>query len=305
LIFDKVVQEIVASITGDFEIIKDHRGGNERTGVFEIFSNGQRFFVKVHNRLSRWHPEVFAYKNWTKTIEPLAPAMYASFNNGSTFGIITTPIIGRTVNETQITDQSKLIKIYHKAGSLFKRMQKGTKNSFFGIPREDGSPYDKKAITNPEEYISGSIETLFKLGYDNGLFTNSHKPLVEWCLNNCIIFDDEIPTLTNWDFSQNNWMVDDREEFTGFIDFENTLWGLSLDSFGVITERYTFDKPILREAFFEGYGLPKDAVTKEKMRILSVKMALADIYNGYSQNHPRFLECGKRMLSHLIRNYTV
>ena len=74
------------------------------------------------------------------------------------------------------------------------------------------------------------------------------------------------------------------------------------DHRGVITERYTFDRPILREAFFEGYGLPNDAVTEEKMKILSVKMALADIYNGYSHNHPHFLECGKRMLSHLMED---
>ena len=302
LIFDKAVIGIVGSIMGDFEIVKDHRGDNERTGVAEILSNGQRFFVKIHNRLSHWHPEVFAYKNWTKAIEPLAPAMYASFNNGDIFGIITTPVIGRTVNETQISDPSKLVKIYYSAGQLFQRMQKGTSNSFFGIPREDGTPYEEKAITNSEAYISGSIETLFKLGYDKGLFTDAHKQLVERCLHHCALFCDETPTFTNWDFSQNNWMVDDSGDFTGFIDFESTLWGLPLDSFGVITERYTFDRPILKEAFFEGYGLPDDDVTEEKMKILSVKMALADIYNGYSHNHPRFLACGERMLSHLMGN---
>jgi len=69
-------------------------------------------------------------------------------------------------------------------------------------------------------------------------------------------------------------MVDDNGKFTCFIDSENTLWGLALDSFGVIIERYTFDGTILREAFFEGYSLLNDAVIKEKMKILSVKWYL-------------------------------
>lgn len=299
MIFDTETKDVVGEIIGEFEIIKDHRGDNNRTGVIEVLAEKQRFFVKIHNSLSHWHPEVYAYRNWTKTIEPLAPVMYASFNNGNIFGVITTPVVGRTVNEAQITDQSKLMSIYYNAGRLFRKMQNDTKNTFFGIPKDDGTPYEKTVITDPVEYVASSIETFFRLGYDEKLFTCSHKPLVKWCLSNCTLFGDEVPTYTNWDFSQNNWMVNDYGELTGFIDFEKTLWGLPLDSFGVITERYTFDKPILREAFFEGYDLPNDIVTKEKIKILNVKMALSDIYNGFSHNHPRFLECGNRMLSYL------
>ncbi len=76
------VKEIIRTIIGEYTIVKDHRGDSGRTGVIEIFANGQRFFAKIHNRLSHWHPEVFAYKNWTKAIEPLAPKMYASLNKG-------------------------------------------------------------------------------------------------------------------------------------------------------------------------------------------------------------------------------
>jgi len=98
-------------------------------------------------------------------------------------------------------------------------------------------------------------------------------------------------------------MVDDNGDFTGFIDFEKALWGLLYDSFGVIIERYTFDKPTLKESFLSGYGLPNDDITKVKIKILSVKMALGDICSGISYNHPRFLECGNRMLSHLIEHF--
>ena len=111
-----------------------------------------------------------------------------------------------------------------------------------------------------------------------------------------------MPVPTNWGYSPNNWMVDENGVFTGIIDFENMLWRLPYDSFGVITERYTFDKPLLEEALFDGYGLPKDEVTGIKMKILSAKLCFADIYSGYISNNPRFLNCGRRMLLRLMEN---
>lgn len=73
-------------------------------------------------------------------------------------------------------------------------------------------------------------------------------------------FSRSVPT--NWDFSQNNWMVDENGMFTGFIDFENMLWGIDVDSFGVVIERYTQDRLRLRKALFEGYGLD-DSLEKQ------------------------------------------
>ncbi len=302
MIFDHDTKELIRSLIGDYAVLKDHRGDNGRTGVMEVSSGGERYFVKIHNRLSHWHPEVFAYRHWTKGIEPLAPTMRASFNTGEVFGIITTPIVGRTVNEAKIAGESKLATIYRDAGALFRRMQQGTANAYFGIPRDDGTPFEKADAATPEAYVANAIEALFRRGFDAALFSGAHRSLTEWCLKNCAIFAEDIPTFTNWDFSQNNWMVDENGDFTGFIDFENALWGLPLDSFGVILERYTFDRPALRDAFFDGYGLSDDDVTRMKLRILSLKMALADVYNGHAHEHPRFLECGMRMLEHLVGN---
>ena len=304
---DEKTLDIISTIVGSFDIIDDHRADNERTGVISINVNNQKFFVKIHKNLWHWHPEVFAYKSWTKFVEPFAPIMRSSFNNGETFGIITTPIKGRTVNETNITEKSRLIEIYYNAGKHLRKMQNGANNSFFGIPKVDGTPlehpYLKTGITDPVEYITLEIESIFKLGYDKNIFTNKHMPLVNYSLKSCEIFGSDKPVFTNKDFSQNNWMVDENGIFTGFIDFEKTHWGLSLDSFGVVIERYAFDKPDLRQALFDGYGLPDDETTKLKIQILNVKMALTDIYNGLNNNHPHFVDCGQRMLNQLIAEF--
>lgn len=299
MLFDVAVMEKIHSIVGPFEVLSERRKDSSRTGVMEIRTDNNRLFVKVHNRLSRWNPEVYAYKHWTKVIEPFVPTLFSEFNDNGMFGIITTPIPGKTVNEMQISDDDKLARIYYDAGQLFRKMQANEKGLFFGIPNEDGSPYDKGVKTDAVSYVSESIESLFQSTYDKGILDDSFMPLVRWCLKNCDVFKGEFPAPTNWDLSPNNWMVDEDGNFTGFIDFENMLWGISLDSFAVITERYTFDKPFLKDSFFKGYGLENDEVTKCKQNILSVKSSIASIALGHESNNSRLYDCSMRMLRHI------
>ena len=298
MIFDEKTKALVEARIGSFDIIKNHRGDSKRTGVLEVRAQGQHLFVKIHNRLSRWHPEVFAYRNWMERLAPHVPAMVAEFNENECFGIITTAIDGQTVNEAQLEDKARLIEVYRSAGRLLRDMQTGMTGAFFGTPKEDGAPLGA-STADPVAYIKDSLSSLFATGFEKRLFDVSHKRLLEWCLETCEVFYGDTPSPTNWDFSPNNWMADENGIFTGMIDFENMLWGLPLDSFGVVLERYTYDKPALRNALLEGYGLPNDEITSVKMKILAVKMAFADVLNGYLENNARFSECGNKVLADL------
>ena len=227
--------------------------------------------------------------------------MVAAFNENDVFGIITTAIDGQTVNEAHLEDEKKLIEVYRIAGALLKDMQNSMTGAFFGTPKEDGAPLGA-AVTDPVVYIKDSINSLFASGFDKQLFDASHERLLSWCLDNCEVFRGDKPTPTNWDFSPNNWMVDAEGRLTGLIDFENMMWGLPLDSFGVVLERYAYEKFALRNALFEGYGLPNNETTAIKMKILAVKMAFADVLLGHSENNSRFYECGSRALADLVKN---
>lgn len=303
MIFSEQTKELISSIIGPFEVVKDHRGNNDRTGVMEAAAGGARYFVKIHNRLSHWHPEVYAYKNWTTNMEGKAPKLVADFNEGNVFGIITTPVAGKTVNEMGMEDTDKLREVYYEAGRLLRNQQQGIRGEFFGIPKADGSPFEQSVTCSPVDYLCGSMERIYRNGYDKGLFNNAHKELLNWCISNSPVFAGDAPSPVNWDYSQNNWMVDETGRFTGFIDFESMLWGLPLDSFGVVIERYTFGKPYLRDALFQGYGLDNGEASKVKLRILSVKMALSDICNGYTNHHLRFFECGTRLMKHMLDEF--
>ena len=306
MIFGAETHKTITFAIGPFEIINDRRKDSVRTGVLEVLSHdGRRFFVKIHNRLSRWNPEVYAYGHWTKPLGQYAPDLIASFDNDNVFGIIITPIQGRTVNEARITDTGTLGRIYHEAGRLFKKMQGSNAGDYFGIPKSDGSPYEENAETDPVRYVSGSVERLYKSAYDNTIIDSSFAPLIKWSLDNCGIFKDEVPVPTNWDLSPNNWMVDEDGSFNGFIDFENMLWGIPLDSFAVIKERYAFDKPFLKESFLCGYGLEQNEVTEVKQKILGVKSSIASIVYGHDSGNPYFFDCGIKMLRHIADNHKI
>jgi len=255
LLVNKNVVSTVRSLIGEFTVIKDHRSSSDRTGVLEINAKNKRMFLKIHNRLNRWNPEVYAYKNWTCVFGEYAPKLIDSFCYDNSYGIITTPIHGKTINEYGIDNENILQAVYYKAGELLKQLHSNFIGNYFGIPRIDGLPFENNVKINPVDYIISELQSILKSGYDKGFLNNSDKELVEWCINNSDVFTNSKPVPTNWDFSQNNWMVDDNGEFTGFIDFENMLWGIDVDSFGVVIERYTQNRPILRQALFDGYGL--------------------------------------------------
>lgn len=299
MIIDSDLTNIIESLVGKFEIINEHRKDSTRTGVFEIKANNETMYVKIHNRLSRWNPEVYAYKNWTSILEPYAPKLLNCFNDDKFFGIVITPIQGKTVNEFQITDEKVLENVYFKAGELLKILHNNFTSSYFGIPSLNGTPFEKNIKTDPIDYVASTLAMLLKEGYDKGLLDNSDKSLVEWCIKNSNAFNNSKPVPTNWDFSQNNWMIDSSGNFTGFIDFENMLWGIDIDNFGVVLERYTQDKPKLTQAMFEGYGLENDVKREIQLRIVSVKLAVADIIYGSSNNDNRIFSLARNMLNNL------
>lgn len=298
LINEKIVR-FVKSLIGNFEIIKDHRSNSNRTGVLEIIANDKRMFLKIHNRLNRWSPEVYAYKNWTYILGDYVPKLVHFFNNESFYGIITTSIRGKTVNEFQINDEDILKQVYYKAGELLRQLHNSFEGTYYGIPSIDGSPLESNVKTDPVDYINSALENILKSGYDKGLFNDRDKELVKWCMKHSDVFANNKPVPTNWDFSQNNWMIDKNGKFTGFIDFENMFWGIDVDSFGIVIERYTPNRPRLREALFEGYGLERNEEKQLQLKIVSVKIAIADITYGASIGNSRIFSLARNLMENL------
>ena len=298
------LDSIIKSSVGNYRLVKEHRNNSTRTGVFEIQTeNKERLFVKIHNRLNRWNPEVYAYQNWVSAIHPYAPKLLHHFKDNDLFGIIITAIEGRTINEYNVTNENVLEKSYYDAGRVLKKLHDNFKGNFFGIPTVEQSKVDTKGEVDPVNYIISSLDALEKLGKDKGLLREEDTKLIKWCIENCNVFIHSKPVPTHWDYTQNNWMINDKGNFTGIIDFENTLWGLEMDSFGVMLERYTNNKPHLTKAIFSGYGLRQTDEVEKQLMIVGVKSAVAGIIYGNDIKNDRIYSLALKRLNKLISGY--
>ncbi|OAA19056.1 hypothetical protein [Kosmotoga sp. DU53] len=64
-------------------------------------------------------------------------------------------------------------------------------------------------------------------------------------------------------------------------------------------ERYTPNRPKLRKALFEGYGLENSEEKQLQLKIVSVKMAIADITYGASVGNDRIFSLGRNLMDNL------
>ncbi len=293
----------VFELLGDFTIIKNHREGSKRTGVWEIQAkcSMKKFYVKSFSRVNRWHPEVYAYKNWITSIKPFAPELVGVINDNGIYAIVISSLGGVTLMDARgLTDVQKE-EAFYKAGELTKLIHNGFEGKFFGRPDIDGNPIEIYHSQDPVEYYEMAIKEALNHGKLKGYYNTKELLLGEWALNNSCIFKNEMPRPTSWDSSPNNWIVDESNgDFLGMIDFENMLWGFAVDSFTILFDRYFPEFPKGEKAFFVGYGYDILTEKEGQIRLACIKSGLCNINFGYSFKDDRMVAIGRKMLGMIV-----
>ena len=295
----KLHQEII-NIIGNYGIIKNYREGSKRTGVWEIQckSDLKKYFVKSFTRKNRWHPEVFAYKNWIPEILPYAPELIGVIDQDDLYAIIISSLEGITLREAVGLSENQISNAYYKAGELTKILHKKFSGDYFGRPDCNGNPIEIFSHSDPVYYLNHSIIEALEKGKELNCFENREIQLGEWVLKNTHLFQDCVPRAVSWDSSPNNWVVDERTgEFLGFIDFENMLWGFEVDNFTMMYERYFPNFPKGKEAFFKGYGLEALEEKSQQIKIACIKAGLCNVVWGQIFNDERSVSLARKMLS--------
>lgn len=297
-------QEIV-KIWGEYEIIQNYRRGSKRTGVWEIrpkIKDSETFIVKSYNRKTRWHPEVFAYKNWIPAIHPYAPELIKTLQGENYQAIIITSLKGITLKQASHLPEKKVKEAYKKAGELTKKLHRSFKGSYFGRPDCRGNPIEIFYHTDPVCYMQQSILGPIEQGEKLDCFDRKEENLAEWALERAEIFKDSTPRAVSWDSSPNNWIVDpENGEFLGMIDFENMVWGFDVDNFYMVMERYFPDFPQGKEAFFRGYGREILEEKALQIRVACVKAGLNGVVYGVLQEDKRTENLAREMLASIAK----
>lgn len=84
------------------------------------------------------------------------------------------------------------------------------------------------------------------------------------------------------------------------IDFENMLWGIDVDHFTILFERYFSQNDFKMNAFFDGYGAHILQQKSIHIRIACIKMAIADISWGTQNDAPRIEKYGRNLLKSIL-----
>jgi hypothetical protein len=217
------------------------------------------------------------------------------------YAILITSIEGTIMREASLDLQSA-IKVYCRAGELIRLLHDSQNGTWFGRPDLNGNPIDLSPTKNSIYYVYDSIHETSNRCEEQNLLTSMEIELVQWALQNVKVFEHVKPAPISWDSTPGNWLVNEDGTLTGMIDFENMLWGIDVDHFSILFERYFADNKVAMNAFFKGYGVDVLKEKKEQIQICCIKMAIGDIYYGTQNNSQVIVNYGRNLLNQIYNN---
>ncbi|MFP4977318.1 aminoglycoside phosphotransferase family protein [Paenibacillus sp. CN-4] len=294
------LHEHVHSVIGPFHVTANFRPAGARTGVWRLQAAKASYYVKTFSRRERWVPEVYAYRHWMPQLKPYVPELAAVFEEEGWQAILITALDGTIMRDTVLTPGEEQA-AYRKAGELTRTLHRLKPGRWFGQISEDSQP-PSEPEQDAVQYISRSIREMKTKCEEQQLLSPREMELAEWALQNVEGFAGARPVPVSWDSTPGNWLVDANGRLCGMIDFENMLWGIDVDQFSILFERYFMDNPATRDAFFDGYGPEVLTGKAGQIKICCIKLAIADIYWGTQNGWDRVRNYGRRLLKRIAED---
>lgn len=284
----------VASITGPFQVTCNYRVQGARTSVWKIATKTQSYILKLHHKKRKWHPEVYTYTHWASTYAPFAPALVSVIENDETQGILTTEISGVPLREAQVSDEKKA-EVYYQAGRLAGELHRYPPGEWFGIPDSQGSPLQER-FDDPVAAMKADFEKWWTQAMHLQCLDKTEIALAEWALDHMQVYAGERPLPINQDYTPGNWLVDEQGRLAGVIDFECMLWGVRVNSFALLWDRYFPQNPLFETAFWEGYGVDLVQACPAQVFIVCTQIGIADISVGTEFKNEHAVLSGRQLL---------
>ncbi len=288
------VKSWLDGLIGKYHIISVHREHSAGTGVWKIGTSLGSYFLKLHKEEKKWHPEVYAYNNWSSSYKPYLPELVGVFQENNIQGVLVTAIDGVPLRDIDLPE-SKILNVYSCAGKLARNLHSSERGAWFGIPDSKGRPLSEH-YGEPVEYMRADFNRWFSKALTLDSLSKRELKLAHWALDNVSVFSQEPPIPINEDYTPGNWLVNQQGEFVGVVDFECMYWGIEVDSFAILWERYFPRSPEAERAFFEGYGMNPSSERPLQVKHVCIKIGIADVVWGIEKNKKKNVELGRRIL---------
>ncbi|HUT60488.1 MAG TPA: aminoglycoside phosphotransferase family protein [Phycisphaerae bacterium] len=284
---------------GEFRVVRACRQDSRRTGVWELTCAGGRHYLKLNRRRVRWGTELFVYRNWIDAFRPYAPDLEGVLEVDGLHGLLLSAVKGVPLREAGLPPERQ-DRAYAKAGELIARLHALDTGSWFGVMDELGSPVGDVGgrlddePTDPVLRYRAAIEASLSKAEAAGAVDDDETRIARDVLDSLrgLTFDAPVPT--SFDYTPGNWVVDERGELTGVIDFENMAWGLREDPFVRLLVDYFPQSRRLEDAFCDGYGRRPFEQHPERVRIGLLLYALLYKTEAVELKRPELAGRGER-----------
>jgi Ser/Thr protein kinase RdoA (MazF antagonist) len=275
------LEAFAARTAGPAIAITDRSWPRDGSGVWELASaSGQRFYLKQHQSQRFHEREVAAYRLWTPALGPgRAPRFLAA--DLRLRAILITALPGQIARGPHIPEADEP-EIHRQAGMLLRQFHSATTATAIpGIAR---------VATRAEEHIARAGPLL---GAEDAMLVRRHAARLPETARHLPI----VPT--HGDVQPKNFLWDPCTRQVALIDFERAEPGLAVRDL-VRLEYGAWDgRPLLRDAFLEGYGRALTADEESALRDLAALDAVSAIQWGAANNDTDVMTRGYRTLARL------
>jgi len=298
-----VVSADITTIIGPYRVIENYRVQGARTMVWKVTNGSKSFILKLYRKKRKWHPEVYAYSNWVTEYAPYAPELITVIEHEDIQGILTSEISGVPLRQLQMPDPVKA-EVFFRAGQLAGNLHRCQPGKWFGIPDSQGFPL-QDCFNDPVTAMKTDFQRWFTKAIDLHCLEKTEIAIGEWALDQMGVFAGERPLPINQDYTPGNWLIDEQGNLVGVIDFECMLWGVRVNSFGLLWHRYFPQNPQLENAFWEGYGVNPWNTDPIQVGIVCIQIGMADIALGTEYNNEQNILSGRQMIRRMAKALSI
>lgn len=285
-----------STMVGTYEIVSGAQRPDGRSSISRLRTSSGFCYLKVHEQRDTWAQELHGYERWADAFEGFAPSLLG-VHEEAPLALIIGELPGAVLKDVDLPVEQERA-VWRSAGQMLAQLHGYAEGHFFGPCRRDGSPAGE-VFGDAVEYVSSSLEREIEKANQFDYLRENELAVLRSAQGKSAAFADEPPIPCHRDYCPYNWLVDERGEWCGVIDFEFAHWDIRVADFSRYPDWEWIDRPDLLDAFFEGYGRALTPAEAEQRLVAYAQYALSAITWGMEASYFGFVEEGRQALKEL------
>lgn len=250
------------------------------------------------------------YERWAPAFGAYAPPLLG-VHEEAPLSLLTGELPGSVLENVQLPVEPERA-AWHRAGQMLAVLHEaaakpagagqpaGAEGSFFGPCGRDGTPLDAP-VYDAVEYVETELARELDKAILAGYLDDAEVAVLRAAQRLAPSFAGERPVPCHRDYCPYNWLVDERGEWVGVIDFEFSCWDVRVAEFSRYPDWEWMHRPDLVEALLEGYGRRLTAREEQQCLVARAQYALGAITWGMEVSYLGFVAEGREALRYLAR----